>query len=794
MKKKILILLVLIIGLTITGCFKKDTKKENDNNLQSVEKPIISLAGGTYTTIQSVTIKTETIGATIHYTTNGAIPTMKSAVYTTTISISLTTTVKAIAVKNGMNNSGISEAIYILAVKSSDASLKSLLINNGAVVLTASPTFGAVNAVYSAVIENSMASIVVSAVPNSPKAVVEAAGIRSMKIGENWFSIFVTAEDGTKIRYSLQIIRKDVAGVKAESPVCNPIGGTYAEDQSVTITSATKGAQIYYTNNGDVPTTSSALYSAPISITANTTLKAIAVKIGIENSDITETNYTILPSTDATLKSILINDGEVVLTPAFSSSIFSYSATVANNIVSVIINATTNSAKAKVSGVGTKSMASGANVFDLVVTAENGTTKTYGITITRLEPVFSRLMQVGTNFHNIMWSGPGNYYKSNSINWATETNPWLPAFLSDLAPFTGPLRFMDFDNINWNPIIHWSDRVHKTDDQWKLASYIAEGAYKKIPVDLSIQDYFPGSTTVSYYGVAYEWMIDLCNRTGRDMWICVPTFADDDYINQLAVLINSQLKPELKCYVEYSNETWNGGFTASNYTIDKGVEMGLPGSNKWYQGGAYSVLRSVQIFKIFQDTFGASNTGFDKRLVRVLSAGGNGDIAIKAIQNIIYDGVTRMNYSDINFNTKYNPYGQKPDLFAIAPYVGSGIDGAALDVETLFRNVTDATYTNGIANYITAVGNKFNYPIGTYEGGQHLLTNADIWSRNPLIYEGYTYMLNRWKDSGLVLFMQYTLYSNFNSGGAWGAKEGAAKTTAESPKYRALVDWINANK
>ena len=32
--------------------------------------------------------------------------------------------------------------------------------------------------------------------------------------------------------------------------------------------------------------------------------------------------------------------------------------------------------------------------------------------------------------------------------------------------------------------------------------------------------------------VAYEWMIDLCNRTGKDMWITVPHVADDDYVKK----------------------------------------------------------------------------------------------------------------------------------------------------------------------------------------------------------------------------------------------------------------------
>ncbi len=58
--------------------------------------------------------------------------------------------------------------------------------------------------------------------------------------------------------------------------------------------------------------------------------------------------------------------------------------------------------------------------------------------------------------------------------------------------------------------------------------------------------------------MAYEWMIDLCNRTQRDMWVCVPHFADEHYMYQLACLIRDSLDPSLRCYAEWSNETWNG--------------------------------------------------------------------------------------------------------------------------------------------------------------------------------------------------------------------------------------------
>jgi endonuclease I len=76
-------------------------------------------------------------------------------------------------------------------------------------------------------------------------------------------------------------------------PVFSPAGGTYTDQVEVTITTATEGAAIYYTTNGTVPTESSTLYNGTITLKANTTLKAIAMKEGMEASEVTTANYVI---------------------------------------------------------------------------------------------------------------------------------------------------------------------------------------------------------------------------------------------------------------------------------------------------------------------------------------------------------------------------------------------------------------------------------------------------------------------------------------------------------------------
>ena len=75
-------------------------------------------------------------------------------------------------------------------------------------------------------------------------------------------------------------------------PVFSPTTGTFDSSASVTLTTATEGADIYYTTDGSAPTTSSTKYTSAISISATTTIKAIAVKSGYVNSAVVSKTYT----------------------------------------------------------------------------------------------------------------------------------------------------------------------------------------------------------------------------------------------------------------------------------------------------------------------------------------------------------------------------------------------------------------------------------------------------------------------------------------------------------------------
>ena len=81
---------------------------------ERVAQPVFSPEGGTYEDQVEVTITTDTEGATIYYTTNGAEASINSRLYEGPITLTSTATLKAIAVKEGMSTSYQTTATYTI--------------------------------------------------------------------------------------------------------------------------------------------------------------------------------------------------------------------------------------------------------------------------------------------------------------------------------------------------------------------------------------------------------------------------------------------------------------------------------------------------------------------------------------------------------------------------------------------------------------------------------------------------------------------------------------------------------
>jgi LysM repeat protein len=85
---------------------------------------------------------------------------------------------------------------------------------------------------------------------------------------------------------------------KATVPVFVPATKYISGPTSISMSSATTGATIYYTTNGKTPTTSSTVYTHPVTVNDGTTLKAIAVSSGYGTSLVTSVSYVTVPETN----------------------------------------------------------------------------------------------------------------------------------------------------------------------------------------------------------------------------------------------------------------------------------------------------------------------------------------------------------------------------------------------------------------------------------------------------------------------------------------------------------------
>jgi len=113
----------------------------------------------------------------------------------------------------------------------------------------------------------------------------------------NWPAAIAVGVASTAIWFAVPAMSQQAASSVIETatatPTFTPAAGTYTKAQSVTIADTTMGAVIYYTTNGNPPTTTSTKYTAAISVTKTETLKAIAVATGFTQSAIATALYTI---------------------------------------------------------------------------------------------------------------------------------------------------------------------------------------------------------------------------------------------------------------------------------------------------------------------------------------------------------------------------------------------------------------------------------------------------------------------------------------------------------------------
>lgn len=301
---------------------------------ETVAKPVISPASTTFSKGESVSVSitTETEGATIHYTINGDEPTAESAVYSTPLKVTETTTVKAIAVKDGWNNSEVAEVKYTMVDPNAVETTGTISFANdtqrvsqdgnsqvwkndnitftnnksssqNAVVSNVNPVrlyanseisieapgnitkieFDCNTPAYATALNNSIAN---GATASSDKVTVTLDGTSSS---------FTVQKLSAQVRLDALTVTYIDGGTTITPTLNSPIFSSgsclFVNQIEVSIT-AEEGATVYYTLDGSNPTTGSATYNGVITLTETTTVKAFAVKDGYKDSEVVEATYT----------------------------------------------------------------------------------------------------------------------------------------------------------------------------------------------------------------------------------------------------------------------------------------------------------------------------------------------------------------------------------------------------------------------------------------------------------------------------------------------------------------------
>jgi hypothetical protein len=256
--------------------------------------PTFSPATGTYTSAQSVTISDTTPSSTIYYTTNGTTPTTSSTQYSGPITVAATETIEALATATGDANSSVATATYTInppgvaatptffPVAGTYASAQSVTISDS--------TSGA--AIYYTVTSGTTGTTPTTSSTqySGPITVAATETIEAIAVATGYSSSAVATAT-----YTINL-----PGVAAV-PTFLPAAGTYSSAQSVTISDTTPSSTIYYTTNGTTPTTSSTLYTGPITVSATETIEALATATGDANSSVATATYTITTTPNFTV-------------------------------------------------------------------------------------------------------------------------------------------------------------------------------------------------------------------------------------------------------------------------------------------------------------------------------------------------------------------------------------------------------------------------------------------------------------------------------------------------------------
>ena len=390
----------------------------------------------------------------------------------------------------------------------------------------------------------------------------------------------------------------------------------------------------------------------------------------------------------------------------------------------------------------------------------------------------NRASSTGAGVSNVKLIQPG--YAADT------TQVFTNAIQQGLSPFS-TVRYLNIDQAN--------NYVAKTDASGNVIP--VEWSQRKLPSDAS------QFTLDAAPGQAWEYMIALANATNTDMWINVPSTASDSYVAQLASLIQNGdtvngvryagLNPNLKVYLEYSNEVWGGIYNnfASNVALTR--QQLAAGNSPLANDGTTDtnilqqrnyLQRSMQITNIFRSVMGSDPTYGRLRPVVAWQQG-------------------NAYFYQSNFIWFKNTYGTPSQYFygmGNAMY-SDGTDFSSVD--NLLASVTKdfaTQYAN--TQLLATVANYYGLNVLAYEGGPTSTggTNsaqtqvALAAQRDPRMEQIIQQEYSTWFAAGGNLTMVYDgPFENWTPNNQYAIYEVAqANKPTASAKFRGFVDLRQA--
>jgi hypothetical protein len=347
---------------------------------------------------------------------------------------------------------------------------------------------------------------------------------------------------------------------------------------------------------------------------------------------------------------------------------------------------------------------------------------------------------------------PG-YWHQNDVN------PFHPLFLNKVKDFS-IYRFMDWQETNNSKINSWPQRSQVSN-----------------------------ATFSNHKGVPLEYMILLCNIQKASPWFNIPHMADDDYVRKFAEYVKANLHPDLDIYIEYSNEVWNNLFDQHRFAVSMGRRNGLS-LNDFEAYARYYSQRSIEIFLIWKNVFSG-----DKRLKFVMA----GQIGNNWLAQEILEWKEAYKYVD---------------AYAVAPYFGAKFCyGDEINkVKEMAFDYFKTAIQDDIRDITIKVGeqvqflNRYRLPLYAYEAGQHLVCGYgnendrrlnqifDKMNRDSSMKELYLQYLQSWKKNGGNLMMIFSSVAKQSKWGRWGISENMYMGRTESPKFDAILEFMEVEQ